>query len=115
MRKRIATNEIGGRSRNPIFMTSQVELQTRQSVTHAIGTPHPACGRHLVCSDSLLDFTRASIARQLRLVKQRRVATRWHIGRLTVDEAQENVPIKMRKFLPLLLCLSLSIFTMARA
>lgn len=30
-------------------------------------------------------------------------------------EAQESVPTKMRKFLPLLLCLSLSIFAVARA
>ena len=58
---------------------------------------------------------RASIARGLRLVKQCRVVTRYQIGRLTADEAQESVPIKMRKFLPLLLCLSLSIFTLARA
>ena len=43
------------------------------------------------------------------------MATRQHIDRLTVDEAQESVPIKMRKLLPLLLCLSLSIFTVARA
>ena len=57
---------------------------------------------------------RASIARGLRLVKQCRVVTRYQIGRLTADEAQESVPITMRKFLPLLLCLSLSIFTLAR-
>jgi hypothetical protein len=63
MRKRIATNEIGGRSRNPILMASQVELQTTQSVSHAIGTPHPAFGRHLDCSDSLRDFTRARASR----------------------------------------------------
>ena len=31
IRKRIATKEIGGRSRNPILIASQVELQTTQS------------------------------------------------------------------------------------
>jgi hypothetical protein len=59
MRKRIATNEIGGRSRNPILMASQVELQTTQSVSHATGTPHPTLGRKRFCSDTFVVFTRA--------------------------------------------------------
>ena len=63
MRKRIATNEIGGRSRNPILMASQVELQTTQSVSHASGTPHPTFGRHLFGSDALVVFTRARASR----------------------------------------------------
>ena len=33
MMKRIATNEIGGRSRRPNLIASQVELQMRQSAT----------------------------------------------------------------------------------
>src|ERR1700756_128098 len=65
IRKRIATNETGGRSRNPILMASQVELQTRQSVSHANGTPHPALGRHLFCTDTLIIFTRAREHRAL--------------------------------------------------
>src|SRR6267143_3188397 len=44
IKKRIATNEIGGKSRSPILMASHVELQTIQSVSHAAGTPHPALG-----------------------------------------------------------------------
>jgi hypothetical protein len=63
MRKRIPTNEIGGRSRNPILMASHVELQTMQSVSQANGTPHPAFGRHLLSSDSLFVFTRARASR----------------------------------------------------
>src|SRR5215471_826301 len=63
MRKRIATNEIGGRSRNPILIASQVELQTRQSVSHANGTPHPALDRHFFCTDTLIVFTRARASR----------------------------------------------------
>src|SRR2546421_1744444 len=35
MIKRIATNEIGGRSRSPSLIASQVELQIRQSATNA--------------------------------------------------------------------------------
>src|SRR5438270_3237610 len=46
IRKRIATNEIGGKSRSPILMASQVELQTTHSVNHARGTPHPLLGCH---------------------------------------------------------------------
>src|SRR6266446_9125841 len=45
IRKRIATNEIGGRSRRPILMASHVELQTTHSVNQARGTPHPLLGR----------------------------------------------------------------------
>jgi hypothetical protein len=63
MKKRIATNEIGGRSRNPIFIASQVELHTMQSVSHANGTPHPAFGRHFSSSDTLVVFTRARASR----------------------------------------------------
>src|SRR5260370_29642886 len=48
IRKRIATNEIGGKSRSPILMASHVELQTIQSVSHATGTPHPHLGCQLV-------------------------------------------------------------------
>jgi hypothetical protein len=33
----MATNEIGGKSRRPSLMASQVELQTAQSVSQAIG------------------------------------------------------------------------------
>jgi hypothetical protein len=47
IKKRIATNEIGGKSRKPILIASQVELQTAQSVNHATGTPHPTRGRQL--------------------------------------------------------------------
>src|SRR5437773_4499152 len=50
IRKRIATNEIGGRSRRPTLMASQVELQTTQSVSHARGTPHPVLGCQLCFS-----------------------------------------------------------------
>src|SRR5439155_8277281 len=50
IKNRIATNEIGGKSRNPILITSHVELQTTQSVSHATGTPHPTLGRQL-CFD----------------------------------------------------------------
>jgi hypothetical protein len=63
MRKRIATNEIGGRSRKPILIASQVELHTTQSVTHATGTPHPAFGRHFVGSNTPVVFTRARASR----------------------------------------------------
>src|SRR5207247_8391292 len=48
IRKRIATNEIGGKSRSPILIASHVELQTIQSVTHATGTPQPLLGCQLV-------------------------------------------------------------------
>src|SRR5438270_10006059 len=37
IRKRIAAYEIGGRSRRPTLIASQVELQTTQSVSHAAG------------------------------------------------------------------------------
>jgi hypothetical protein len=37
MRKRIPTYEIGGKSRSPTLIASQVELQIRQSVSHAAG------------------------------------------------------------------------------
>lgn len=63
MRKRIATNEIGGRSRNPILIASQVELHTTESVTHATGTPHPPFGRHVFSSDAAVAFTRARASR----------------------------------------------------
>src|SRR5690349_11186718 len=62
-RKRIATNENGGRSRNPILIASQVELQTTHSVTHASGTPHPALGRHLFSNCELFAFTGARASR----------------------------------------------------
>jgi hypothetical protein len=39
--KRIATKEIGGKSRKPTLIASQVELQTMQSVSHAAGIFHP--------------------------------------------------------------------------
>jgi hypothetical protein len=38
-------------------------LQTTQSVSHASGTPHPAFGRHLFCTDTLVVFTRARASR----------------------------------------------------
>ena len=47
IRKRMATNEMGGKSRKPTLIASQVELQTAQSVNHATGTPHPTRGRQL--------------------------------------------------------------------
>src|SRR5450432_237888 len=37
MTKRQATNDTGGRSRSPILITSQVELQTTQSVSQETG------------------------------------------------------------------------------
>ena len=40
MTNRKETNETGGRSRNPILITSHVELQTAQSVSHATGIRH---------------------------------------------------------------------------
>src|SRR5437763_13410651 len=88
IRKRIATKEIGGRSRNPILMASQVELQTMQSVSHATGIPHPPFGRHFFCSDTLIVFTRASIARGPRLVKAGRVDALQAVNSLTVAEPQ---------------------------
>src|SRR5207245_11372982 len=48
IKKRIATNETGGKSRKPILMASQVELQTTQSVNHAMGTPQPYLGNALI-------------------------------------------------------------------
>jgi hypothetical protein len=116
MRKRIATNEIGGRSRSPILMASQVELQTTQSVSHAAGTPHPALGRKLFGSDTFVVFTRAEHRALVAIRKDRSSQVRrWVHHRLTVPELQERVPTIMRRFFPLLLCLSLSIFTVARA
>jgi hypothetical protein len=37
IRNRIPTYEIGGKSRKPTLIASQVELQTMQSVSHAAG------------------------------------------------------------------------------
>jgi hypothetical protein len=37
IRNRIPTYEIGGKSRRPTLIASQVELQTMQSVNHAAG------------------------------------------------------------------------------
>src|SRR5206468_996051 len=56
IRKRIATNEIGGKSRSPILMASHVELQTTQSVSQATGTPHPALGCQLGFDGALCLF-----------------------------------------------------------
>jgi hypothetical protein len=56
IRKRIATNETGGKSRKPILMASQVELQTMHSVSQAAGTPHPTFGHHLCFGDALFSF-----------------------------------------------------------
>src|SRR5438874_13797175 len=56
MTKRMAAYEIGGKSRNPTLMTSHVELQTIQSVNHAIGTPQPTCGRQLRFQNARLSF-----------------------------------------------------------
>src|SRR5213083_286940 len=47
IRKRIATNEIGGKSRSPILIASHLELQAMQCVRHAAGTPHPTLGCQL--------------------------------------------------------------------
>jgi hypothetical protein len=58
---------------------------------------------------------RASIARRLRLVKRGCVAAQSAIHRLTVAKAPERVRGTMRKLLPFLLCVLLSIFTVARA
>src|SRR2546423_15564715 len=41
IRKRIATKEIGGRSRSPTLIASQVELQTMQRGSHAAGIRQP--------------------------------------------------------------------------
>jgi hypothetical protein len=57
---------------------------------------------------------RASIARQLQLVKRGR-SPRNVFAKLTVTQPQQRVPATMRKFLPLLFCFLLSIFTAARA
>src|SRR5439155_4675593 len=56
IRKRIATNEIGGKSRSPILMASHVELQTIQSVSQATGTPHPLLGCQLTFGHALIVF-----------------------------------------------------------
>src|SRR5437588_6557682 len=72
IRKRIATNEIGGRSRNPILITSHVELQTTQSVSHASGTPHPALDCQLSFGDMVFIFVRSTIACWLPFVKASR-------------------------------------------
>jgi hypothetical protein len=37
-------------------MTSQVELQTTQSVSHATGTPHPTLGRQWCLHDVIVIF-----------------------------------------------------------
>src|SRR5437879_13220751 len=63
IRKRIATNEIGGKSRSQILMASHVELQTIQSVSHATGTPHPLLGCQLVFGHVLSVFIRARPSR----------------------------------------------------
>ena len=64
MTKRIAAYEIGGKSRNPTLMTSHVELQTIQSVNHAIGTPQPTCGRQLRFQNARLSFIRRRIEKR---------------------------------------------------
>ena len=43
IRKRIATKEIGGKSRRPILIASQVELQTTQRVSQAAGMRQSIC------------------------------------------------------------------------
>jgi hypothetical protein len=63
IKKRIATNEIGGKSRSPILMASQVELQTTQSVNHAAGTPHPLLGFQLRFSLAISVFITARPSR----------------------------------------------------
>jgi hypothetical protein len=63
IRKRIATNEIGGKSRKPTLMASQVELQTTQSVNHATGTPHPTLGRQLCIDHVIVVFIDARTSR----------------------------------------------------
>src|SRR5438093_5212396 len=63
IKKRIATNEIGGKSRSPILMASHVELQTIQSVSHADGTPHPTLGFQLRFRPVLFVFIRARPSR----------------------------------------------------
>ena len=45
MTNRSETKEIGGRSRNPILIASQVELQTTQSASHAAGIRQSARSR----------------------------------------------------------------------
>jgi hypothetical protein len=64
MTKRIAAYEIGGKSRNPTLMTSHVELQTIQSVNHAIGTPQPTSGRQLRFQNARLSFIRRRIEKR---------------------------------------------------
>src|SRR5215469_1543400 len=64
IRKRIATNEIGGKSCKPILIASQVELQTAQSVNQANGTPHPTRGRQLRFAHPLLVFISAKQSRR---------------------------------------------------
>jgi hypothetical protein len=59
----MATNEIGGKSRSPTLMASQVELQTTQRVNQAAGTPHPVRGRQLRFSETLLVFIGARPSR----------------------------------------------------
>src|SRR6184192_3919059 len=71
-RKRMATYEIGGKSRRPTLIASQVELQTRQSASHAAGIRQfrrlfiePFCGR--IC---------ATVALGCFLVKYRQLCRR---------------------------------------
>jgi hypothetical protein len=64
MTKRIAAYEIGGKSRNPTLMTSHVELQTIQSVNHAIGTPQPTFGRQLRFQNAHVTFIPCHIEKQ---------------------------------------------------
>src|SRR5471032_1741590 len=56
MMKRSATNEIGGKSASPILIASQVEPQTRQSVSHAptIAKANPALRGAVDGDDSIL-------------------------------------------------------------
>src|SRR4029077_10903901 len=72
MKKRIPAYETGGRSRNPILITSHVELQTTQSVSHATGTPHPVLGCHFIFGDTFVIFVRSPIACWLPFVKASR-------------------------------------------
>src|SRR4026207_2530363 len=56
-RKRMATYEIGGKSRRPTLIASQVELQTMQSVSHAAGMRQSIC---FVVSESPANIGRHS-------------------------------------------------------
>lgn len=61
MTNRSATNEIGGKSRRPTLMASQVELQTTQSVSQARGTFQPIRGRQLRMEEATTRFTAAEL------------------------------------------------------